>query len=237
MPSPQELNALRANVLGAFDDYSRLAFLGERAEQLPQFRSLGAEFTLEDKGAVFLNAMLNEFFSVAPEQRVYRTALGKANLFVDREARLGGRAWGLVREHLLGIGRQFGWSGTADTLWDDWTPAQQQEFTDMIGEPRKQSGGCYVATAVYGSYDSPDVRVLRRFRDETLMRTTLGRGFVRSYYAMSPVALRYGGSVVSGLARRPLAVLVNRLRTQGVSDAPYDDCPANSGIRAGSLAA
>lgn len=223
MLSPQELNTLRANVLGSFDEYSRLSFLGERAEQFPQFRNLGADFTVQDKGAVFLNAMLNEFFSVAPEQQVYGTALGRVNSFVDREAKVGGRAWGLVREHLLGIGRQFGWSGTADTLWDNWTPQQQKGFSDMIGEPRKQSGGCYVATAIYGSYDSPDVWVLRRFRDQTLMKTTLGRGFVRAYYAASPLALRYGGSGVRGLARRPLMVLVRTLRAQGVSDAPYDD--------------
>lgn len=35
--------------------------------------------------------------------------------------------------------------------------------------------GCYVATAVYGSYDCPEVWTLRRFRDERLAQTWNGR--------------------------------------------------------------
>ena len=31
--------------------------------------------------------------------------------------------------------------------------------------------GCYVATAVYGSYDCPEIWTLRRFRDKVLART------------------------------------------------------------------
>lgn len=37
------------------------------------------------------------------------------------------------------------------------------------------SQGCYVATCVYGSYDCPQVWTLRRFRDNTLAETMLGR--------------------------------------------------------------
>ena len=32
-------------------------------------------------------------------------------------------------------------------------------------------GACYIATAVYGSYDCPQVWVLRRFRAEVLLQT------------------------------------------------------------------
>lgn len=222
MPSPQERSNLRKNVLGSFEDFSRLRVLGSRAEQFPEFRSLGASFSIEDKGAVFLNAMLNEFFSVSPEEKVYRTALLKTNAFVDRENRVGGRSWGMVRAHLLEIGQQHGWS-TLDTLWDDWTPAQQKSFSAMVEGETRKSGGCYVATAVYGSYDCPEVWVLRRFRDQTLMSTALGRASVRVYYAMSPLAVRFGGSVLRRLTRRPLARLVRALRARGLSDAPYVD--------------
>ena len=37
----------------------------------------------------------------------------------------------------------------------------------------QNSGGCYVATCVYGSYDCPQVWTLRRFRDNTLAETMI----------------------------------------------------------------
>lgn len=49
-----------------------------------------------------------------------------------------------------------------------------------------RSGKCYIATACYGSCDHPDVQVLRRFRDERLLPTSLGRCLVDLYYAVSP---------------------------------------------------
>lgn len=40
-----------------------------------------------------------------------------------------------------------------------------------VGTRLEVTGGCYVATAVYGSYDCPQVWTLRRFRDNTLAAT------------------------------------------------------------------
>lgn len=50
----------------------------------------------------------------------------------------------------------------------------------------KQEKGCFIATAVYSSYDAPEVLVLRRFRDDVLLKTSLGERFVKAYYALSP---------------------------------------------------
>lgn len=50
----------------------------------------------------------------------------------------------------------------------------------------KKKEGCYIATAVYGSYDAPQVLTLRRYRDETLAKSVLGRWFIRVYYRLSP---------------------------------------------------
>ena len=47
-------------------------------------------------------------------------------------------------------------------------------------------GGCYIATMVYGSYDHPQVMVLRGFRDEVLQQNPFGRAFVKFYYRYSP---------------------------------------------------
>jgi hypothetical protein len=50
----------------------------------------------------------------------------------------------------------------------------------------KSSSGCFVATAVYGSYDHPAVLTLRAFRDRDLMPCSWGRAFVWAYYRIGP---------------------------------------------------
>ncbi|HET6300227.1 CFI-box-CTERM domain-containing protein [Microbacterium sp.] len=52
--------------------------------------------------------------------------------------------------------------------------------------PKAAAGGCYIATAVYGSYNAAEVITLRKFRDHTLLTNPVGRVFVRVYYATSP---------------------------------------------------
>lgn len=89
----------------------------------------------------------------------------------------------------------------------------------------EQKSGCYIATAVYGSYDCPEVWTLRRFRDNTLDRTWYGRAFIRAYYAVSPTLVRWFGkdSWFQALFRPMLDRLVDRLRQSGVEDTAYQD--------------
>ncbi len=47
-------------------------------------------------------------------------------------------------------------------------------------------GHCFIATAAFGSYVHPYVRIMRSFRDACLQTNAPGRAFVRWYYATSP---------------------------------------------------
>jgi len=47
-------------------------------------------------------------------------------------------------------------------------------------------GGCFIATAAFGSYAEPHVKTLRDFRDRYLKPNAWGRIFVRFYYQHSP---------------------------------------------------
>lgn len=87
------------------------------------------------------------------------------------------------------------------------------------------TSGCYVATCVYGSYDCPQVWTLRRFRDNTLAKSILGRAFIRTYYAVSPTIVRWFGKTqwFQKFWRNRLDVLVQRLQDDGVEDTPYQD--------------
>ena len=53
------------------------------------------------------------------------------------------------------------------------------------------SSGCFIATAAYGSYLDPHVMVLRHFRDEVLLQSTMGIEFVKFYYKHSPPIADY----------------------------------------------
>ena len=46
-------------------------------------------------------------------------------------------------------------------------------------------GGCFIATAAYGSMMEPQVKILRDFRDRFLLHNSAGKGFIGLYYAYS----------------------------------------------------
>lgn len=87
------------------------------------------------------------------------------------------------------------------------------------------SGGCYVATAAYGSYDCPEVWVLRRFRDDYLAQSGPGRAFIKTYYAVSPTAVKILSPYTwfNNGVRNILDKWVRKLKAHGYSDAPYSD--------------
>lgn len=92
-------------------------------------------------------------------------------------------------------------------------------------DDKSKSGGCYVATCVYGSYDCPQVWTLRRFRDYTLEAAWPGRLFIRLYYAISPTLVRWFGNTnwFKKIFRVQLDKLVSLLNEKGVEDTFYND--------------
>ena len=87
------------------------------------------------------------------------------------------------------------------------------------------SGGCYVATAVYGSYDCPEVWTLRRYRDYSLAETWYGRAFIKTYYAISPTLVKWFGHTewFKKMWKGKLDRMVAKLQEKGVEATPYED--------------
>jgi hypothetical protein len=80
-------------------------------------------------------------------------------------------------------------------------------------QQNSSSGGCYIATLVYGDYDSSEVLILRDFRDNVLAKSIAGRLFIKLYYAFSPhlvKVLKNKHSIQDGI-RKILDSVVRRL--------------------------
>ena len=61
----------------------------------------------------------------------------------------------------------------------------------FFSEMQETKGDCFIACTVYESDDAPQVRALRKFRDEYLIGNSLGSVFVKGYYQLwGPTAAR-----------------------------------------------
>ena len=82
-------------------------------------------------------------------------------------------------------------------------------------EKVKKREGCYIATMVYGDYESNEVKVLRNFRDDKLKRYLLGRLFIKIYYFTSPLLVKWLAKkkVLNTLIKYYLDKIIKYLRT------------------------
>lgn len=66
------------------------------------------------------------------------------------------------------------------------TDEDRKRRANKLENVKKSREGCYIATAVYGGYDKPEVLLLRKYRDKVLKKSPAGRTFIKIYYALSP---------------------------------------------------
>lgn len=99
------------------------------------------------------------------------------------------------------------------------------EVIDGTNIPVEEGGGCYVATAVYGSYDCPEVWTLRRYRDYELAETWHGRLFIKAYYAISPTIVKWFGDTAwfKKMWKGKLDRMVSNLQQKGFENTPFED--------------
>ena len=72
----------------------------------------------------------------------------------------------------------------------DFDPCEGTGLCDgLFGDG--SGGGCFIATAAYGSYWESHVMTLRQFRDSHLLTNKLGTRFVQAYYKYSPPMADY----------------------------------------------
>jgi serine/threonine protein kinase len=137
----------------------------------------------------------------------------------------GNIAWHERNHRSIPTTHKAGYGGSYPTDCVPLAVSAQSRTPSKASTASTSKNGCFVATAVYGSYDCPEVWVLRRWRDSSLMETKRGRAFVRAYYATSPRVVAAVGHRTWFVtpARRSINILVRRLRRTGFSDAPYMD--------------
>lgn len=73
------------------------------------------------------------------------------------------------------------------TLEDSGYKVTDEEIEEHIRvRSGNNSGSCYIATVCYNNYYAEEVCTFRDFRDHTLLKSALGKIFVKNYYLYAP---------------------------------------------------
>jgi len=80
----------------------------------------------------------------------------------------------------------FMWAKITANTTPSLADLQGTEFGGYAHPSETPSGGCFIATAAYGTDTAKEIDILREFRDEVLLPNSLGTKFVSFYYKTSP---------------------------------------------------
>lgn len=148
-------------------------------------------------------------------------------IFGDEYGDIAANLWKLgVKQHNILNGVFVDKQGNAEVIKSYIAKIRKYDTTYVAPQINmEQDGGCYVATAVYGSYDCPPVWTLRRFRDNILAETWYGRAFIYTYYAISPTLVKWFGHTewFKKMWKGKLDRMVEKLNADGVENTPYAD--------------
>ena len=82
------------------------------------------------------------------------------------------------------------WTGNVSTITDVNSTATTirlcGDCSIVANFEKSVDGGCFIATAAYGTPMADEIQILREFRDEYLLTGSLGQRFVDVYYTISP---------------------------------------------------
>jgi len=240
----RKIDAMRAEIIGATQSVGGIEQLGRQlAARHPEYRAhIQNGMSFEDIGQSHLEEQVRVYFAYSLDRNFWQELVVKSERFSQQDPNATApmfSPWGYLHSDLTeNIGEGLGWTYGSDprNLGGMAFPERMRLFVNGLegldtqqllmfekslgleeGVAPQKSGGCYVATAVYGSYDAPEVMVLRSWRDDFLDSFGLGRQFIRFYYATSPGLIRMVGSrewfVVPSKA--VLDRLVRLLRRQG----------------------
>jgi hypothetical protein len=78
------------------------------------------------------------------------------------------------------------WAKIRATTTPSLADLQGTEFGGYGHPSETPGGGCFIATAAYGTDTAREIGILREFRDEVLLPNSLGAKFISFYYKTSP---------------------------------------------------
>jgi len=102
---------------------------------------------------------------------------------------------------------------------DDAAAPDEPPYDDDQNYSDASGGSCFVATAAYGDRLHPEVVALRAFRDIHLVKSKVGRGFIRWYWIVGPVLARRTRPhhLHARFVRFLISAVVARLKNRGLT--------------------